>query len=812
MNHQTGKNLDSQTNFNLVNTLEEIIALAEENYSISELIDSSIYKISQYAQSDKYYFFILDENKIYNAQLNYSNIEEYYLRKIIESNPKMNFERLLKLIFDNRDVVVCDTNGKMLTDINKTDITEYYLGLPLISDQSLFGCLFLKFNKGYGTVFNQIEFIMILINTFFNILQKKLLLKQGKSSSHKFTRMVNDALNGIYQSTEDGHIIYANPAFLSIVGYNSIEELEKIDLFKDMYVSANQRSEFIKQIKNQKKVHNYESLLRDKQGKEINIIENSRLIEQPDGSVVFEGIIQDITQQTSLKNKLKYQITISEQIIENASFLIYGFNQENELVLWNKMAEETTGYTIDELYKDISILERINCGNEFFNTVLELPSFTVNGGDDLSYKEFELHAKFGNKRIVRWSRMRIDSFEDEKYLVLFFGMDITETKKLESQLVESQKMESLGTLAAGIAYDFNKILGELNVYNSSLKSQLKEQDDNLSYVNKIEKTIQRAAASTAKLIGFSRMENRKFVVMDVNEQIDYIIDVLKHTTKENIVIEKELCKKPIIEGDSSQIQQVILNIALNARESISETGKILFRTEIILAKSDENLMSYKSTTDNYVRITIEDTGKGIAKDMHKRIFDPFFTTKSMLKSTGLGLSVAYNVIKNHNGYIFIDSEQNKGSKFYIYFPYTGNETKVIQKDLNEEDITLKNDILILIVDDENIIRDLLHDVLVEQDYKVLLAKNGEEGLDLYKEYQQNIDITILDIIMPGISGKEVFEKIRDINPKAKIIITSGYSKQKITESLIADGANGFLPKPFNIDKLLDLINALMEEN
>lgn len=277
MKYQSENKLEDPKSF--LNTLQEIIDLSDENYSVNELIGTSILKISNYAKSNKYYFFILDENESKESYINYSDIEEYQLTKLIKLHPEINFERFLKLINENRDIIVCDTNGILLTDINKTDITEYYLGLPLISDQLLIGSLLLKFNKGYEKVFDQVEFIMILLDTFLNILQKKLLLLLYKNSSHQFRRMVNDALNGIYQSTEDGRIIYANPAFLRIIGYNSFDELKKIDLFKDMYFSANQRVDFINKIKKQKKVHNYESLLKNKDGNKINIIENSQVVE-----------------------------------------------------------------------------------------------------------------------------------------------------------------------------------------------------------------------------------------------------------------------------------------------------------------------------------------------------------------------------------------------------------------------------------------------------------------------------------------------------------------------------------------------------
>ena len=631
--------------------------------------------------------------------------------------------------------------------------------------------------------------------------------------------MINDAVNGIYQSTKEGKIIYANPAFLKIVGYESLDELKKINLFTELYSSKSDREEFIKKIIEEKIVQNYESVLKKKNGEIINIIENSRIVKNPDGSILFEGIVQDITHQINLKEKLKYQTSFSEKIIENASFLIFAVNENHDVILWNSMAEKVTGYDRSELYEDSGLLKNIIISidsiKDHFNSIIneEISENT------LKYDEIDLLAKDGSKKVIRWSWTVNEYLGKNKKQVIGFGVDITETMKLEEQLFESQKMESIGTLAAGMAYDFTSIFNELNVYNSSLKSLVNPDSKEANYIERIEDTINKASTLSSKLIGLSKREKKKNIEIDVNNCINYVLDLLEHTVGDNVELEKEVCNSPIIKGDISQIHQALLNIAINANEAISKSGKIIFKTEILLTKSDENLYSIKTDENNYVKISISDNGKGIPAELQQRVFDPFFTTKTTEKSAGLGLSVAYNIIKNHKGYIFLDSELNKGSTFYIYLPYSGKLSKANNVSITENErqqdsskTTKKKLPQILVVDDEVIIRDLLNDVLKDQKYDIILAKDGLEGLEKYTQYQSTIDLVLLDIIMPGMSGKELFEKIRELNSNAKIIITSGYSKQQITESLMASGANGFLPKPFNIDKLLGLIKALVEEN
>lgn len=811
MKYQFDKYIESQAIQEFKNIIDEILSLSNKNYSIEYFIKNSIYKIEKYARANNNYFFILKtylndivENDKYISQ-------KFSIENLIDLYPDINFERIQKQLIENNDIIVCDLNGILITDVKKIELTKYFVCIPIISDQTIFGGLILNYETSYEEVFYLFDYISILLNTFSTCLEKKLIYQQYTGSQKQFSRMVNNALNGIYQSTEDGHIIYANPAFLQIVGYDSLGTLKKIDLSKDLYVSAEQRTEFIQKIKKEKKVYNYKSILRNRDGKEIHVIENSRLIEQPDGTIIFEGIIEDITKQVNLKNKLKFQTGIFEKIIEHAPFLIIGFNKNKEILIWNRIAEKVTGFSYNDIQND-SVTNGLFSRNKFEEIILETEKSNNNYDDGIYYNDIEITTKFNEKKIIRWTNMKLDSLDEEGELVLAFGIEITEIKKLENQLFESQKMESLGTLAAGIAFDFNKMLGELNIYNSSLKSLLKKGSEELDYVNKLEDSINRASAFASKLIGLSRPDKSKSIKFDLNHHINYVIEVLEHTLDKYIKIEKDLTNDILIDGDPSQIQQAILNVALNAREAIENEGKIIFKSEIVLAKSDNHLQAHENTMRNYVKITIADTGKGIPKELQKRVFDPFYTTKSIAKATGLGLSVVYNIVKNHNGFVFVESSPGKGTEFLIYFPYEGEVANKIELTSDKSDEKAKQKATILVVDDEYIIRDLLNDVLNDLNLNVILAKDGIEGLELYKTHNNNIDITILDIIMPGMTGKEVFEKIREINPQAKIIISSGYSQQKITNMLIANGANGFLPKPFNIDKLVGLIGALVKEN
>ena len=387
--------------------------------------------------------------------------------------------------------------------------------------------------------------------------------------------------------------------------------------------------------------------------------------------------------------------------------------------------------------------------------------------------------------------------------------DISERQNLEAQIRQAQKMESIGTLAGGIAHDFNNLLGGILGYVSLMKMRLDPSDRNYGYVERIEKAGNRAATLTNQLLAFSRKGKYEISAVDINKSIRNVMNILESTLNKNIetscLLEDDI--RPI-EADPTQIEQVIMNICVNAANAMPHGGKLDIKTEMSLMDEIFCVGHPGARPGNYVRITLSDTGHGMDKETVSKIFEPFFTTKDKGQGTGLGLSMVYGIVKNHGGYVNVYSEPGKGSIFQLYFPpITGGAVKGKEKISTESPSGGQE--TILIVDDEEIIRDMLQDLLEGLGYTVLLAIDGEDALQLYARRHDDIDLVIIDMIMPKMDGKETCIEFRKIDPDVRIILSSGFSQDKVIQDILSACVNGFIQKPFTIPELSKKIREVL---
>ena len=395
--------------------------------------------------------------------------------------------------------------------------------------------------------------------------------------------------------------------------------------------------------------------------------------------------------------------------------------------------------------------------------------------------------------------------------------DITERKdaeeekrNMEQHLQQAQKMESIGTLAGGISHDFNNSLQAILGYTQILLMDKTEDNPDYSKLASIEKAAKRASELTQQLLAFSRKVESKMRPVDLNKEVRDVKNLLERTIPKMIVIDLELEKNlQIVNADPSQIEQIMMNLAVNARDAIGEEGNIIIRTEnTVLSDNDcKNLPGL--VPGGYVVLSITDNGKGMTPEESERIFEPFYTTKEQGKGTGLGLSMVYGLVTKHNGHVVCSSKPGAGTTFKIYLPVIKQAVAETSEN-KEKEFPKGGNETILIVDDESFVRELGEQILTKFGYKVIAASDAETAIEIYFQSKDKISLVILDLIMPGMGGKKCLHEILKRDPEAKVVIASGFSPDGDAKSAVDSGAKGFISKPYNVRNMLKEIRGVLD--
>ena len=390
---------------------------------------------------------------------------------------------------------------------------------------------------------------------------------------------------------------------------------------------------------------------------------------------------------------------------------------------------------------------------------------------------------------------------------MFFFRDITYDKEVERQLLHSQKMDSIGTLAGGVAHDFNNLLTTILGYTELLKRELKDSESASMKLTQVEKSANRAAELTGQLLAFSRRHPTVLDVFNLNHLVVETMDMIRSTVPTSIDVRFEPEEGvPNIEADSTQIQQILINLILNARDALSGSGTITISTRI-----GEDAQAQNGVADTaYAILEVEDNGVGIPKDVLHRIFEPFYTTKEVGKGTGLGLAMVYGIIKKHNGFIEVTSAVGEGTKFSAFLPVThknlGGDAVVSRETVRE---LRQRELVVMVVDDEPDLRNFCVTALGEIATKILTAGNGVEALEQFEKANRKVDLILMDLTMPKMSGPECFQRLRAIDPNLRVLISSGYSLDIEAEKILKGKATGFLPKPYDLNQLMESVERAL---
>jgi len=523
------------------------------------------------------------------------------------------------------------------------------------------------------------------------------------------------------------------------------------------------------------------------------------------------GMAQDITEQKHAEEVLRDSEQRFRALFEGAPQPIIIYDRECVILMINKAGavnlnccpDECLGKSLKELLPDVYVYAA-----KRFHDVID------------TGKEMQVEDKVELSTGTRWFWTILQPVCDEygkAYAVMNISYDITERKKaeeaksmIEDQLHQSEKMQAIGQLAGGIAHDFNNQLAGIQIFAELIKGCTAENSILSSYAENIQTIVQRSSSLTRQLLAFSRKGKYQEVKVDFHNIINEVISILDRSIDKRIELKKNLkANLHFTIGDPSQLQNAVLNLVLNARDAIENVGEIKINTENTRLKK-ENIKNQELSINpgDYIKICIQDTGKGMDDKTLSHIFEPFFTTKAPGSGTGMGLAAVYGTIKNHNGCILANSVSGEGTTITIYLPVVEKSEFPLAK--GKKSTIRKGKASILFVDDEEMITTSVEIILKVLGYKMHTCKNGKEAVKFYKENWNDIDLVIIDMIMPEMNGKEAFIKMKKINPKINALILSGYSMDEKAREVLDMGVKGFIEKPFTqevlTEKIADILN------
>ncbi len=520
-------------------------------------------------------------------------------------------------------------------------------------------------------------------------------------------------------------------------------------------------------------------------------------------SAAFVGF--DITNQKNAEKELKREKDFNRDVIQTAPTIIITIDEPDLIVGFNNFAEKITGYKRKEVVGKSWIELFIPEANRDKTT--QVINNIFNGRNKYDGIAAPILTRDGKTRFITWHNSLIKDPIRKRLSVVSIGVDVTESKKLEAQLRHSLKMEAVGKLAGGIAHDFNNLLTVIRGYVELILMTEEKSTPVYAKLTQIDKAAKKAAGLTSQMLAFSRKQVLEPVVLDLNDVINHLNQMLVRLIDENIELITHLDPGLWhIKADPNQLEQVIMNIVVNARDAMPRGGKIIIQTENISLKNKIPVEGTELNPGEYILLVIQDTGEGIPRQILDKIFEPFFTTKDTGKGTGLGLATVYGIIRQSGGNILVNSSLNEGTEFRIFLPRV-KEKK--HHALPEDQIPQEPDLQpILVVEDDSKVRALVSETLSGNGYKVYEAANGEDGIRVFNANKDKIKIILTDVVMPKMDGHEFTTKIKETNKDIKILFMTGYADQVVIKRGLLDSGTRLLHKPFTLAALLSELKKL----
>jgi len=606
---------------------------------------------------------------------------------------------------------------------------------------------------------------------------------------------------------DDHKLLMVNTGFEQLTGFSKEEVEEKISWKEFVHKDDIER---LLKINERRRIdpnsvsRSYEFKLVDKHE---NIKDIYTTVDRIPTMNLCVASLLDITDRKNIEKKLAEEHHLLRSLIDILPEFIYVKDKDSRFIIANRevvnfMGAKSIEDLIDKTDFDFYPKE---IAEQYYSDEQEI----IRCGKSIIDKEEPSIMPNGEKRWISTTKVPLINNRGEIVGIVGLGHDITSHKNLEQQLQQAQKMEAIGRLTGGIAHDFNNMLTVIIGLSDYLLLHYKDNKHLVSQIKNIKEAGNKAAALTHQLLAFSRRQILQPKIINLNTIILDIEKMLLRTIREDIQLELNLDKElENVKLDVSQIEQVIMNIVINAKDAMPNGGKLTIETKNSYLDEEYAHDHVSVKTGHYVLLSISDTGIGMDKNIQEHIFEPFFTTKGEGKGSGLGLSTVYGIVKQSEGNIWVYSEPEKGTVFKIYFPRVQKKIEPV-KPRKDSQISYNGNETILLVEDEDIVRNMVSSVLINFGYTVIEAKNGEDALRYFKKNSKQVNLIVTDVVMPYLSGDVLIKKLRK-NNNIKVLFMSGYTVNSIIHHDISDKETLFLQKPFTMYNLVKKVREVLD--
>ncbi len=605
----------------------------------------------------------------------------------------------------------------------------------------------------------------------------------------------------------EGHRLYNSPSYHRVLGY-TVEELQSSSSFEQIHPDDRNRvREAAMEARRTGVGRPLEYRMRHRDGTWRVLESTASVIRSPSGDPERLVIVnRDVTQRKEAEESLHASESGFRSMIEDAPYGIYRAGVDGKLLRANPALQKMLGYdNVDELL-NASLPVNIFRNPSDFGGFKEL----LQNASEIKDVEVELKRRDGAPITVRCTGRKVKEEHEGVPCFDVFAEDITERRILERQLRMAGKMEAVGRLSGGIAHDFNNLLGVIIGYGQVLKRRLGAGSDLLECAEEIEKAGQRAASLTRQLLAFSRQQILTPSVLKLNDLVLDMAKMLPRLLGEDVAVNTSLSSDlGMVKADQGQIEQVIMNLAVNARDAMPEGGTLRIETANVELDQAYAWQHPGAKPGHYVMLAVVDSGAGIDPDTLTHIFEPFFTTKEVGKGTGLGLATVYGVVKQSGGYIWVESEPGHGASFQIFLPRVDEPTADIAA-TTPVDETVGGSETILLVEDSEALRKLTRSFLESHGFKVLVAQDGEEALQVEARHPGKIDLLLTDVVMPGMNGRVLAERLLPKQLRRRVLYISGYTDSFVARHGVLEEGMVLLHKPFTEEVLIRKVREVLD--